>query len=449
MLHTELQSKKSNQALNSSTEQTKSKLLGVNQYTKLLEVGQIVVGKLGLAMIDVDSYIKLFCTEVRNMRISVPLWIIELIEEHAEWLDERTAKCDGHFDDFLWQIFCHLFGVKAKIFMVINNQTQTLIYGSELMPFFELAFADGKYLLLSYPSLSGNMVKVADAPFTESPSNTTDHEINGQAIFCNCGAGGNITDLLELSISRIDELGTSFADETIKSKIDFSDFEENTNLSIASDNLTFGDMDHINYKRLSLILAEKNKIHSIASTNVMNECADHFSAKTRVLAQTNLNTNKLPLRPSAFKTAIKSTCKSGGSSNTETSFIDALQFIERYHDSCNRNKRETQDLSGRRQKGEKARKPQSFGWLKFFDETKKLGSIVANDEKEILFHKNNLVESKINSKNLENCARFFSISMEYSCLHYEERGRMVIKATDIVLTNFIPKDIIRDFMHNY
>lgn len=78
------------------------------------------------------------------------------------------------------------------------------------------------------------------------------------------------------------------------------------------------------------------------------------------------------------------------------------------------------------------------GKIKFYFENKKFGFISREGGTEIFMHKDNVVRSKIQPVELENCCRFFEILVRFKVMTYSSERQLKEKAYDIELLNFVP-----------
>jgi len=80
-----------------------------------------------------------------------------------------------------------------------------------------------------------------------------------------------------------------------------------------------------------------------------------------------------------------------------------------------------------------------IGRIKFYKHVNKFGLIVIETGEDILMHKNNIVKSKICSEGLDNCNKFFTITVRFKLEEYFNRNITKTKVCDIELVNFLPK----------
>jgi len=129
------------------------------------------------------------------------------------------------------------------------------------------------------------------------------------------------------------------------------------------------------------------------------------------------------------------------SAKDESDFSRALSYITAYQEMLKKTIRSKANGKVCELKAYGVSKEYFEGSLKFYTEKSKFGFIKVNNGQEIFIHKDNLVKSRIDPTMFEICSQFFEIILKFQTLAYKGNRDPTVKAVNIEIINFIPKDI--------
>lgn len=125
--------------------------------------------------------------------------------------------------------------------------------------------------------------------------------------------------------------------------------------------------------------------------------------------------------------------------NSSDDFEKAVKYIAVYQQRFRRTLKSMAKGKVCELKSEDVSKDYYEGYLKFYSEKSKFGFVKGEKGEEIFLHKDNLIKSRIDSQMLECCSQFFDVLLKYQILSYKTKGQTCIKAVNIEIINFIPR----------
>ena len=414
-----------------------------------LEIGQSLIENLQGIRFNVGEYTFQFCKKVLNREIKVPFWVTLLINDNKQCIEQCTSLSAMADDSFFWRIFTYLFSIGIIVYSMKNGKLVSTEYGSKLNDQITLLFMDNLYrVLIDYSEKSIERAKTENCillpskeataylhGYNKTQSNTSnlDNRIKDFEYVKQCGlikSYKSVIDKPSIVTSPENELskkGGLFQIKDLNLKSNYCVNYKNviTNgLKLKEDKFNKNQNENFHQKDLESNIKTREVLKSKDNNTNIYSQLKNISSK-------DINQTKIGYD----KKAMKST----GDDKENFSMERALQFIcdyqQLYKDKLQHyiNKQKLiEDENGQTRE-------YTQGKLKFYNSESKYGFIVTENEREVFLHKDNIVKAKIDSKGFENCSKFFDIIMEFRPISYDGKSKKNIKATDVVILNFIPK----------
>lgn len=406
-----------------------------------IQVGQAIARKLGLLEVDVSDHIKQFFTAVESGQVSAPEWITDFIKQNGELLGAFDMVNDVRFDDFLLKVICFVFWIRVSVFEAEDDKVLSVNFGEDNPVSFLVLKTGETYRMLSAVQKNADQTNLnfQDSDFDNKISSAKLYKRPFDALFESHIQDNSFLDepsaAVENSLTQIRQFSgpaenslKEFAKSNFKKlkRLDLAKKAPPTYTSYIQVSVRFPPCFEIGLDESAEPIHGENTFLKDFDELLSDE--DDFQD----LSSLNLTFKQF----NGFGDDITNTYRQ----NSQTPFKSALKFIECYQSSYNDHIREYIDSKGRGLDENGFKKRQSTGILKFYNDEKRFGFITSEDGKEVFVHKESLVKSKIDSKGLENCALFFTIRLEYQCLFYKGRDGTALKAVDLTIINFVPKD---------
>ena len=419
----------------------------VPEFYSEVAVGRHLIQTRGDYKLTIEELFDQFCKDVMDGTLYVPRRIKSAVKEsinRSKALNNSTSK---NIMNFYWEMFAYVLSIKVSIFSLNEDELLVSVYGDKENSTVNLVFLDGKYKILRYlgkpdkgPKNYKNKVSVLD--FYDNKKQREAKPYYKSMIHTKLPESATIPKQPKEKINKKD-IGVKAPNKNqdYNKSTSFKDLPYNKNKPLPKNSIKFSNVvDYPCHAKDYSNRSRKEFSNHCKNPNGMHDKQVGPPKTTKAKAQ------KPPKHKPKGKNPFNEKKVSPLTHTDEEKFMlnEALEFILHYQQKYQSYIKPYLDSRKESLDDITVNKALYKGRIKFYNEDTKFGFIVTDDNSEVLMHKDNVVRSKIYTKGLENCARFFDILVQFRVMNYSNGKITKTKACDIELVNFVPKVNLAD-----